>query len=199
MSTLSARVCWMDELPGLRLSTLWLNEISEINFCVCLSHGLKLWLTARKRLYEFNMRVVKECSELTAGKRRNISSWMSTRLQITQSYKHNVERRGRNKQCSCRTKKSTKVCFYVEWQQATNGILQGHEGKENAAVKGVMHQLQPVQACVRSNRGWTSPIYLHVVSSGSLLLAGEDRAPPPVLADPTSRGHAVLAVPNLRG
>lgn len=127
MSTLSARVCWMDELPGLRLSTLWLNEISEINFCVCLSHGLKLWLTARKRLYEFNMRVVKECSELTAGKRRNISSWMSTRLQITQSYKHNVERRGRNKQCSCRTKKSTKVFLRTSVGLFLCGMTAGHQ------------------------------------------------------------------------
>lgn len=68
----------------------WLNEISQMNFLVsvyvCLSLGLKLWLPACKRLYEFNMRVVKECSESTAGKKRNIPSWMSTRLQITQSY-----------------------------------------------------------------------------------------------------------------
>ena len=84
--------------------------------CVCTSVfvclGLILWIPACKRLYEFNMRVVKERSESTAGKRRNISSWMSTRLQITQSYQHNGERRGKMQKQTVQlphTKRRTKV------------------------------------------------------------------------------------------
>lgn len=82
-------------------------DIRNELFGVCVL-ALKVRIPACKRLYEFNMRLVKQHSKSTAGKTRNISSWMSTRLQITQSYKHNRGKKSKNKQCSCSTKKKKK-------------------------------------------------------------------------------------------
>lgn len=54
--------------------------------CVCVSRPEKLQIPGLKRLYKFNMRVVKERSEPAAGKRRNISSRMSKQPPLAQSH-----------------------------------------------------------------------------------------------------------------